>query len=190
MTRRLVLASSSPYRRALLERLGVEFDVRAPDVDEDQYKAMPCTPREIAERLANAKADAVATDETLVLGSDQVAVLDGEILGKPGTRERACAQLERLAGRTHSLITAVCLLGDRRSTWAQETHLTMRALTRDEIVRYVDADLPLDCAGSYKIESLGIALFERIESDDMTAIEGLPLLRVAQELRRHGWRIP
>lgn len=190
----LVLASTSRYRRDQLARLGVPFEVRAPDVDEGLHKASGLAPDEIARALAREKACAVARalPGRFVLGGDQLVDLDGEVLGKPGSAERCLAQLERLSGRAHRLVTAIALVtpeGDVHE--ALDLHvLHMRALTRDELARYVAADQPLDCAGSYKIEQRGIALFESIVGDDFTAIVGLPLMRVTSLLRAAGFALP
>ena len=189
----LILASTSPYRRALLERLGIAFRCVAPGVDEDTAKAETSDPAALAERLACAKAEAVAArfPQSVVIGSDQVAAVDGDVLGKPGDRERSVDQLSRLAGRTHDLITAVCVLrGGERRTHLDRTRLAMRPLAREAIIRYVMLDDPTDCAGSYKIESAGIALFERIETADFTAITGLPLIALVAMLKEFGIDVP
>lgn len=184
-----MLASTSPYRRRLLARLGVDFDVASPDVDEER-EAPDAGPDVVARALARAKALAVAARAgagAVVVGSDQVCALGAERLGKPGSVERACEQLGRLAGRTHELITAVACVHDGGvEEFVDRTRLEMRALSADEIRSYVAVDQPLDCAGSYKLEAAGIGLFERIESADWTAIEGLPLLQLAGLLRRLG----
>jgi septum formation protein len=200
---RLVLASTSAYRRELLGRLGVAFETAAPDVDEGAWKGRGLAPREVARQLARAKAEAVARlvgDGATVIGSDQVCALGSETFGKPGTAERACEQLARLAGRTHELLTAVCVVGPVRgergavqhSVWehTDTARLSMRALDAASIARYVAADRPLDCAGSYKLEARGIALFEKLECADHTAIVGLPLVALTLELVRRGWVLP
>lgn len=191
---RLVLASTSPYRRELLGRLGVPFDAVAHQCDEDAVMTSGMDAETVASTLARAKAESVAGDHegAWVLGSDQVVAHEGDILGKAGTVERARAQLKRLAGGTHRLITAVAI---RHPNGGVDEALsvctmTMRALSDDEIRRYVDADSPLDCCGAYKVESRGIALFERIECDDFTSITGLPLMRVGQMLRSVGFQVP
>ena len=187
----LVLASTSAARRALLERLGVSFDTLAPECDEERIRG--ATPADTARARAIAKAESVARShpEATVLGSDQLVDLDGEIVGKPGTSERARAQLARLSGRAHRLVTAVALIGPgTRSVHVDTCTLRMRALGEDEIARYVSADAPEACAGSYRIESRGIALFEAIEGADHTAIVGLPLMQTAAMLRDAGWSIP
>ncbi|MBL8753324.1 MAG: septum formation protein Maf [Planctomycetes bacterium] len=182
----LVLASTSTYRRLLLERLRLPFRCERPGVDEDAVKRSGLAPLAVVQELARQKARAVAArcPDAIVVGSDQAAVVDGTILDKPGTVAAAHAQLGRLAGRTHTLLTAVAVVhpgGERE--FVDTTTLTMRPLHTREIERYVAAESPLDCAGSYKIEGLGITLFTRIDSDDHTAIVGLPLLALAQVLR-------
>jgi septum formation protein len=185
----LVLASTSPYRRRLLARLGHPFDVAAPGVDEDRA-APDGDPCAVARALARAKAEAVAMRAgpgIVVIGSDQVCALGDERLGKPGSEQGARAQLRRLAGRTHELLTAVAVVHHGGlEEFVDRTRLTMRELTDAEIAAYVAVDHPVDCAGSYKLEASGIGLFERIESADWTAVEGLPLLELASVLRRLG----
>lgn len=191
----LILASTSSYRRALLERIGVPFRCVAPGVDEDISKRGVADPVALAERLASEKAQAVAANfpEAVVIGSDQLVAIDDAVLGKPGTSAAAVEQLERLQGRTHELVTAVCVLrlaGGGRQTHTDRTRLTMRRLSPEELARYVALERPTDCAGSYKIESAGVALFERVETDDFTAITGLPLIAVVRMLGEFGIRIP
>ncbi|MEC8253106.1 MAG: nucleoside triphosphate pyrophosphatase [Planctomycetota bacterium] len=187
---RLILASTSEYRRALLEQLGQPFEAAAPGVDESIAKAAGGPPRQIVELLALQKAEAVSAyqPEAVVIGSDQAAVLDGEILGKPGSEANAAAQLQRLSGRQHQLITAVAIVhpgGMARFT--DVTNLVMRRLEDREIASYVRRDQPLDCAGSYKFESRGEALFARVETRDETAIMGLPLARLRTTLSDLGF---
>jgi len=190
----LVLASTSPYRRELLDRLHVRYRAAAHRCDERATAAALDDPEQIARTLARAKAESLATDHpgAFILGSDQLADLDGEILGKPGDPAGARAQLARLRARTHRLITAVALRRpDGHVDEALDIHrMTMRDLSDDEIARYVDRERPVDCAGSYKIEALGIALFDRIEGTDFTAIVGLPLATVARLLRAAGFHVP
>lgn len=190
---RIILASTSPYRRLLLGRLAFPFDRIAPDVDEASWQGKGQAPLALAEFLAKMKAESVARKhaEAIVIGSDQTVEFDGESLNKPGSTAAAIRQLEALSGREHTLITAVAIMrGEKIWTHTDTTRMVMRTLSRDEIERYVALDQPIDCAGSYKIESLGIALFERIEAADHTAITGLPLLWVSQTLRELGVRIP
>ena len=191
MAARLVLASTSPYRRELLARLGIAFDTARPEVDETPLPGE--SPTDLACRLAVAKAAAVAAGgDAWVIGSDQVAELDGAALGKPGSRDRACAQLAAMAGKAVRFHTGVCLAhGDGRRLQALDTTtVRFRPLTAGEIARYVDAEQPLDCAGSFKSEGLGIALFEAIETRDPSALVGLPLIATARLLREAGFRLP
>jgi septum formation protein len=191
---RLILASSSKYRAALLRRLGLTFESLSPRVNEVEVQRSGLAPREVAERLAISKAEDVAllAPDAYVLGGDQLVELDGEILGKPGSFERAVAQLERLAGVEHRLVTAIALRHPSGQTdLAVDVHtLKMRPLERAEIERVVAADEPYDCAGSYKIEGRGISLFEWIEGEDFTAIEGIPLIALGRLLRAAGFEVP
>jgi len=187
--RRLVLASTSRYRRALLERLRMPFDVVAPDVDEAELPGE--TPAATACRLADAKARAVAvrSGDALVIGSDQVADAGGIAISKPGTHEAAVRQLAKLSGRTIVFHTAIALV-DAASGRARhrlvDVRSTFRTLTPQAIDDYLRREAPYDCAGAVKSEALGIALFERIESDDPTALIGLPLIALTDLLREEG----
>ena len=193
---RLILASTSPYRRELLARLRVPFDVARPATDET------CLPGEassaLVQRLAETKAAAVAAlhPQAWVLGSDQVAELDGLPLGKPGGREAAIAQLTAMSGRAVHFRTGVSLArcdaegSTQASTALDTTTVRFRVLSAGEIARYVDAEQPYDCAGSFKAEGLGITLFEAIESRDPTALVGLPLIATARLLREAGFVAP
>jgi septum formation protein len=190
---RLVLASTSPYRRELLARLRLPFDVARPEVDETAQQDEP--PRALAIRLAQAKAQAVAAGldgDAWALGSDQVADLGGLALGKPGSREAATAQLAAMAGRAVQFHTAICLAHrDGRTLPAIDlTEVQLRPLAPDEIARYVDAEQPFDCAGSFKSEGLGVTLFDAIETSDPTALVGLPLIATARLLRDAGYALP
>jgi septum formation protein len=185
----LILASTSRYRATLLGRLGLPFAAHAPGVDESPLPDEP--PRARAIRLARAKAEAVASRHmgAWVLGSDQLAVRDGEILGKPLDAARCEAQLLASSGRQVAFLTAACLLradAGPRLEHLDTTLVRFRALSPGEVHRYVAREQPLDCAGGFKCEGLGIALFERIESTDPTALVGLPLIWVAQALREVG----
>jgi septum formation protein len=185
----VILASTSRYRRALLARLGIAFEVAAPGVDET---ALPGeTPRALALRLAEAKARAVASGRAagLVIGSDQVAECDGEPVGKPGTHERAAAQLARLSGRTVVFHTGVALVNaqtGRAQVECVDVASTYRRLSADDIEQYLRRERPYDCAGSVRSEGLGVVLFERIVNDDPSALVGLPLIAVARMLRAEG----
>jgi septum formation protein len=192
----LVLASTSPYRRALLERLGIPFRTQSPACDERALTATAeeSNPIRLAERLAHAKAMIVSTGESdaaTIIGCDQLLSFEGRILGKPGTIERAIEQLQSLAGQQHELITAMVVIrGSRTFRHTDVSRLWMRELSRAAIERYVLAERPLDCCGSYKIESRGIALFERIESSDHTSITGLPLVALVSILTELGFDFP
>jgi len=185
---RLVLASTSPYRHELLQRLRLDFDVARPEVDETPLAGEH--PQALAIRLAAAKAAAVAAGagDAWVLGSAQVAALGGTALGKPGARAIAMAQLAAMSGRTVEFLTAVALAhaDGRRFEALDRTVVRFRTLATDEIARYVDAEQPLDCAGSFKSEGLGIVLFEAIDTSDPTALVGLPLIRTCRMLRAAG----
>jgi septum formation protein len=183
----LILASTSRYRQELLSRLRLPFQAVAPEVDETPQPGE--RPAALAERLALAKARAVAAQHpgAIVIGSDQVADLDGEAIGKPGTHERAAAQLRRMSGRQVVFQTAVAVVAPGLAAIERaEVKVRFRALTDAEIETYLHADQPYDCAGSAKVESLGIALLEAVESDDPTALIGLPLIRTCTLLRRAG----
>jgi septum formation protein len=185
----LILASTSRYRRELLERLRLPFEVQSPDVDETPQQGE--SPSALAERLAMAKALAVAqrAPDAVVIGSDQVAELDEQAIGKPGSHERAAQQLRAMSGRDVVFHTAVAVVhkdvGFRRSTMVPVT-VRFRHLQDAEIERYLRLEQPYDCAGSAKCETLGIALLEAIESNDPTALVGLPLIETCRLLREAG----
>ena len=191
--RALVLGSTSRYRRELLQRLGLPFEVVGPHVDETpQPNEAPAT---LAQRLALAKAQAVAAQrpEAIVIGSDQVADLHGQPLGKPGTHERAVAQLRQMSGQTVLFQTAVAVVCAATGLAACElavVRVVFRDLTDAEIERYLRAEQPYDCAGSAKSEGLGITLLDHIDNDDPTALIGLPLIRTARLLRQAGLQLP
>lgn len=191
--RPLVLGSTSRYRRELLARLGLPFEVTAPATDETPLPGE--APRALALRLALAKAHAVAAQHpgAVVIGSDQVADLDGQPLGKPGNHERATAQLRRMSGKTVIFQTALAVVC--QATGFEQVDLAavcvrFRALSDAEIERYLQAEQPYDCAGSAKSEGLGIALLDAIDSDDPTALIGLPLIRTCRMLRAAGLVLP
>lgn len=186
---RLILASTSAYRRELLARLGLPFTQARPEVDETPHAGE--APAALAQRLAQAKAQALAADGAWVLGSDQVAELDGLPLGKPGSFAAAVAQLSAMSGRSVHFHTSVCLAGPTALHLANDlTEVHFRTLSADEIERYLHAESPLDCAGSFKCEGLGISLFEAIDSRDPTALVGLPLIATARLLRLAGFAVP
>jgi septum formation protein len=189
--KKLILASTSVYRRELLERLGISFDVISPKVDETPLPSESTL--ELALRLAKAKAAAVAKDhpEAWVIGSDQVADLCGAAIGKPGNFERAMAQLQLMRGATVTFHTALCLMhGETETTLSIPTEVTFRKLSDDVLEAYLHAEEPYDCAGSAKSEGLGISLLEAIKSDDPTALIGLPLIALSGFLRDAGFAIP
>ena len=190
---RVVLASTSRYRAELLRRLLVDFEPCRPDVDETPQPGE--LPAARAARLAVAKAAAVAAGrrDALIIGSDQVAELDGDLLRKPGSIANACAQLAASSGHTVAFHTAVCVIdtrSGRRTSRIDHTQVQFRTLSSAEIERYVARERPLDCAGSFKCEGLGISLFEHIDSSDPTALIGLPLIALAQLLRAAGLSLP
>ena len=191
--RPLVLGSTSVYRRELLQRLRLPFTVAAPAVDETPLPGEP--PAQLAQRLALAKAHAVATlhPEAVVIGSDQVADLAGQPLGKPGDHARATAQLQRMRGHTvvfHTAVAVVCHANGFAQTDLAPVRVRFRELSDAEIERYLRAEQPYDCAGSAKSEGLGISLLEAIDSDDPTALIGLPLIRTCRLLRAAGLVLP
>ena len=189
MQRPLILASTSRYRRELLQRLRLPFDVVPSEVDETPLPGE--TPQALAQRLAMAKAHAVAArfPEAVVIGSDQVADLDGEPLGKPGDHARATVQLQRMRGRTLVFQTAVAVVCHASTFSAHDiapVRVVFRPLSDEAIEAYLQAETPYDCAGSAKSEGLGIALLDSIDSDDPTALVGLPLIRTSRMLRAAG----
>jgi septum formation protein len=185
----LILGSTSRYRRELLERLRLPFDIVSPDVDETPLPHE--APLALARRLALAKAQAVAQHHpnAVVIGSDQVADLNGTPLGKPGTHERAVAQLQRMRGQTvifQTAVAVVCLNTGYEAVDVAPVRVRFRSLTDEEIERYLRAEQPYDCAGSAKSEGLGIALLESIDNDDPTALIGLPLIRTTRMIQAAG----
>lgn len=189
----LILASTSRYRRALLERLGLPFECVAPQVLEARHPGE--APTDMAARLARLKAESVARlhPDAVVIGSDQVALRGSEVLGKPGTAERCREQLRESSGRDVVFLTAIHVIdghSGRAESHVDRTTVLFRDLTVAEIDRYIARDEPLDCAGGFKAESLGIALFEKIDSSDPTGLTGLPLAWLCGALRRAGFEVP
>ncbi len=189
---KLILASSSPYRRALLDKLQLPYTCISPDIDES---ANPGEPAEnLVRRLALEKAQAIArtTPNALIIGSDQVAVLDGEIIGKPLTHDKALRQLLRASGRSVRFVTGLCLLNSN-SQHNQiddiDFRVHFRTLNEEQINRYLTREQPYQCAGSFKAEGLGIALFERLEGDDPNSLIGLPLIRLVSMLENAGVQV-
>ena len=189
MTLPLVLASTSPYRRELLGRLGLEFTTCSPETDETRHEGE--APKDLVLRLSEAKARAGAAqgDPALVIGSDQVAVVGDTVLGKPGTIERACAQLAQLSSQRVTFLTGLCLFNSAQQHVQLDLipfTVVFRTLSALQIENYVRREQPLNCAGSFKSEGLGVALFERMEGDDPTALIGLPLIRLVSMLETEG----
>jgi septum formation protein len=189
----LVLGSTSRYRAELLRRLVPEFELCSPGTDESPVPGEAADERALRLALNKATAASAQRSDVLVIGSDQVAELDGVVLDKPLTAERAVAQLTASSGRSVSFHTAVCLLDTRSGV--QQVHLDtttvrFRELSNPEILRYIDREQPLDCAGSFKCEGLGISLFESIDNHDPTALVGLPLIALAGMLRSAGVLVP
>jgi septum formation protein len=186
---RLILASTSPFRRQLLARLGLPFEVQAPDIDETPLPEED--PQTMVARLAELKAHAIARRESaaLVIGSDQVAVLNGQILGKPGGHERAVEQLSRASGKAVLFYTGLCLINSDTGRVRVEVipyRVVFRLLRREQIENYLRREQPYQCAGSFKSEGLGIALFERLEGEDPSSLIGLPLIRLIRLLETEG----
>lgn len=191
--RQLILASTSPYRAELLGRLGLAFDQVAPDCDETPLPGE--TPAELVARLAIAKAASVASQypQAIIIGSDQVADLNGTILGKPHTPDKALQQLQQMSARTVVFRTGYSVLDATSNQQFSGTALTevdFRELGKEEIERYIKADQPLDCAGAFRSEALGISLLQNMQADDPTSLIGLPLIRVAKALREFGLTVP
>ena len=190
---KLILASSSKYRKHLLQRLGIPFDCHSPEIDET---ALPGeSPFDLVARLSAQKAAALSGQhpQAVVIGSDQVAVFDGQIIGKPGTHRAALVQLSCFSGQLvefHTAVSVQCHLSGFKQDHTDCTRVYFRTLQHDEIERYLQKEKPYDCAGAFKAESLGIVLFERIASEDPSALIGLPLIHTAAMLRHAGWLLP
>lgn len=189
MQKRLILGSSSPYRKALLERLNLAFECLSPNIDETPLANE--TPEALVNRLAQEKAQAIITQikqttDSVIITSDQVACLEGEILGKPHTRDNAIAQLSLFSGKKVDFITSLNVLDtSNNASYLTTSHYSVhfRELKKEEISGYIDIEQPLDCAGSFKCEGLGVALFHKMEGDDPNALIGLPLIRLCDSLR-------
>lgn len=192
MQKRLILGSSSRYRKALLERLNLPFECISPDIDEAPLEKE--APKALVERLAKEKAKAIFeqipnTQESIIITSDQVACLDGQILGKPLTRDNAIKHLSLFSGKKVEFLTSLCVTDSKTKQADLSTSLYsvyFRKLNLVEIEGYVDAEQPLDCAGSFKCEGLGVALFEKMEGDDPNSLIGLPLIKVSKSLSNFG----
>ncbi len=191
----LVLSSTSPYRKELLARLGLPFVTAKPLFNEESAKASFQSPEELCLYLGQEKAKSLGTADNCVIGGDQMLVLkdsqEWEIFGKPGNFQKAFEQLSRLQGRSHELLTSVSVSYKRQlHQFMDRTKMYMLPLTENQIRKYLATDEPFDCAGAYKIEKSGIILFQRIDTKDFTAIQGLPLLKLAETLRHVGYEIP
>lgn len=189
----LVLASTSPFRRELLSRLAIPFETVSPDVDESRREGESAEDLVVRLSEAKARAGAARCKHALVIGSDQVAVVEGEVLGKPGEHEKAKAQLRRLSGRVVDFLTGLCLFNTdsgHADTALIHYRVHFRELDDDRIERYLRREQPYNCAGSFKSEALGISLFARMEGDDPTALIGLPLIALTDMLARAGVVVP
>tara|TARA_B100001971_G_C18268036_1_gene596490 strand:- start:61715 stop:62305 length:591 start_codon:yes stop_codon:yes gene_type:complete len=190
----IILASSSPYRKELLSKLGISFDTYSPEVDEDPIKHDPkFSIEEKAIKLSVLKAKAVQDQypNSLIIGSDQICHLNGEILSKSGSLAKSEEILKKLSGKTHELVTAYAIIHTNQVlTHCEVTSLKMRNLSSLQVKNYLRLDNPIDCAGSYKLELNGIGLFEKIETKDHTAIVGLPLIQLGNDLARLNIEIP
>ncbi len=187
---KLILASTSPYRKMLLEARGIPFLAAAPTCDEDALKDPTLNGTALTQLLAKAKAESLKEQfpEAYLLGSDQVLQFQGKIYGKPKTKERALEQLLTLQGQTHQLITSLHIHSPHQSwTHTEIVSLTMHPWSKSDLQRYIDADLPLDCAGSYRLEKRGLLLFKEIEAKDYESIIGLPLLKLFSILKEEGF---
>tara|TARA_R110001606_G_scaffold99559_1_gene219518 strand:- start:122 stop:724 length:603 start_codon:yes stop_codon:yes gene_type:complete len=195
MQKKLILGSSSPYRKALLERLRIPFECHSPNIDESPFTLESAV--DLVKRLSIAKAYAVHLERQqnnkgsndLIISSDQIAVLNNQILGKPHTEENAINQLSSFSGKKVSFLTGLCVFNQQDQSYRytlDEYHVHFRALTLKEITQYVSLEQPLDCAGSFKCEGLGICLFEKMEGDDPNSLIGLPLISLSKLLRGMG----
>ena len=187
--KKLVLASTSPFRKAILEKLGLAFDTCSPDVDESHLKDE--SPEQLVERLSILKAQAVVdgNPDSLIIGSDQVAVIDNEILGKPGDHENAIKQLKNASGKRITFLTGLCVLNSSTGKYQVEVvpfHVVFRTLTDSQIENYLKKEQPYNCAGSFKSEALGICLFDKLEGEDPNTLIGLPLIRLTRMLENEG----
>lgn len=189
---KLILASTSPFRKTILDKLGVDFDIASPEVDETALSNE--TPQQLVERLSIAKAKAVAdkVDSALVIGSDQVSVIDGAIIGKPHNHENAVKQLQNASGKTVTFYTGLCLYNASTDQYQSEVipfNVVFRHLSQQQIERYLKKETPYNCAGSFKSEALGIVLFEKLEGEDPNTLMGLPLIRLVKMLEKENFSI-
>ncbi|MCW9025511.1 MAG: Maf-like protein [Gammaproteobacteria bacterium] len=190
--KKLILASTSPFRKAILEKLGIPFETDSPQTDESHLSGE--TPTQLVERLAIAKAQAVAEKhpDSLIIGSDQIAVNNNEILGKPGDHATAIKQLQKASGKKVTFLTGLCLLNSVTGDYQVEVvpfNVVFRELTESQIENYLRKEQPYNCAGSFKSEALGICLFERLEGEDPNTLIGLPLIRLVRMLEKENMHI-
>ena len=189
---RLVLGSSSPYRKALLEKLDLSFDCDSPDIDETPLKSEH--PKDMVARLAKAKADAIAVrhPQAIIIASDQCATLDGKIIGKPGNHENAIEQLKQASGRTVTFYTSLCVFNagiNQYEETVEPFYVYFRELSDQQIDNYLKKEEPYNCAGSFKSEGLGISLFDRLEGNDPNTLIGLPLIQLIKMLEKFNLNV-
>lgn len=189
---KLVLASTSPFRKAILDKLGIKFDIASPNTDETALEGE--NPKNLVERLSIAKAKAVADNVSgsLVIGSDQVSVIDDEIIGKPQTHENAVKQLQNASGKTVTFYTGLCLYNSETNQYQSEVvafDVVFRNLSNQQIENYLLKEEPYNCAGSFKSEALGIVLFEKLVGDDPNTLMGLPLIRLVRMLEKENFPV-
>ncbi len=189
---KLILASTSPFRKAILDKLGIDFDTASPETDESVLKNE--TPQQLVERLSIAKAKAIAdkVSDALVIGSDQVSVLNGKIIGKPHTHDNAVKQLQNASGKTVTFYTGLCLYNSATHQYQSEVvpfNVVFRELSEQQIESYLKKEEPYNCAGSFKSEALGIILFEKLEGEDPNTLMGLPLIRLVKMLEKENLSI-
>jgi len=189
---KLILASTSPFRKAILDKLGIDFATASPETDESALENE--TPQQLVERLSIAKAKAIAdkTSDALVIGSDQVSVINGEIIGKPLTHENAIKQLQNASGKTVTFYTGLCLYNSATHRYQADVvpfSVVFRQLTEQQIENYLRKEEPYNCAGSFKSEALGIVLFDKLEGDDPNTLMGLPLIRLVKMLEKENFTI-
>lgn len=192
----LILASTSKYRKELLDRLHLQYNSQSPPVDEEDLKKQHRGNLELSQFLSIKKAESCVGPNTVVIGADQLIQFEGQVIGKSGGLDKAFAQLKSMSGRTHELITSFCIIAthttseEKRIIYTNRTRMHMRNLSDEQIRRYLQIESPYDCAGSYKIEKFGMSLFEKIDTDDFTAIQGLPLIALINALKECGYEIP
>lgn len=189
---RLLLASSSPYRRAILDKLNLDYECASPDIDESQNENE--SPLNYVSRLAEAKAHALSRQypDSLIIGSDQCAIINDRIIGKPGNFDNACEQLQSASDQSVTFLTAICLLNtatNNTQICVEPFHVHFRQLTQEMIENYLNIEQPYNCAGSFKSEGMGIALFDRLEGDDPNTLIGLPLIRLIRMLESEGVKV-